>query len=174
MSKPSSTSPGCSGLIIFLYLCYIFTSYVWSISSSATIDCKKIKHEYVNCQLKRNYLFGLWNDSIPELRLLGTDVETIDHEGAEFKTLYLKTDKGRIKFHQYGLNETTDVAEINVLLNDPSKSSLQISRARNLLYEPCFTLLILSLFISIISVFLSILKLVFNWLIKFLIKRIKC
>jgi hypothetical protein len=152
MSKPSSKYPGCSGLIggifIFLYFGYIFTSYVWSISSSATIDCKKIKDEYVNCQLKRNYLFGFWNDSIPELRLLGTDVEIIDREGAEFSTLYLKSDKGRIKFHQYGLNEGTDAKELDILLHDSSKSSVQISRAWNPLLDPLFIILSPLLFLG--------------------------
>ncbi|QLE55173.1 hypothetical protein [Nostoc sp. TCL26-01] len=175
MSKTSSKSYGCFGLIggIFIvlwlcYLCYIFTSYIWLVSRSATIDCKKIKQEYVSCQLTRNYLLGLWTDKISELQLLGNDVEIIDTDGGEFRTLYLKTNKGRIKFHQYGLNEDPDAKELDILLHDTSKSSVQISRAWNPLLDPLCIILSPLLFVG----FLIALYSACNSFIKYLANQI--
>ncbi|BAY61160.1 hypothetical protein NIES22_12210 [Calothrix brevissima NIES-22] len=175
MSKTSSKSSGCFGLIagIFIvlwlcYLCYIFTSYICLLSRSATIDCKRIKQEYVSCQLTRSYLLGLWTDKISELQLLGNDVEIIDTDGGDFRTLYLKTNKGRIKFHQYGLNEGTDAPEIEDLLHDPRKSSLKISRAWNPLYDPLCILLSPLLFLA----FLIALDSACNSFIKYLANQI--
>ncbi|WP_427159744.1 hypothetical protein ACQFX9_27750 [Aliinostoc sp. HNIBRCY26] len=169
MSKSSSKLSGCAGLIgilVILYWGYIFISYVCLISRSANINCQKIRQEYVSCQLTRRYLLGLWNDTIPEFQLLGNDVEIVENEGGEFRTLYLKTDKGRIKFHQYGLNESTDAPEIDVLLHDSSKSSLEISRAWNPLYDPLCIILSPLLFFVFLNVMYSVCKSSVEYLVR--------
>lgn len=171
MSRSSSTLSGCVGFIgilVILYWCYILVSSVWIVTRSATINCQKIKQEYVSCQLTRSYLLGLWTDKISELQLLGNDVEIIDTDGGNFRTLYLKANKGRIKFHQYGLNEATDAPEIDDLLHDPSKSSLKISRAWNPLYDPLCILLSPLLFLG----FLIALDSACNSFIKYLTNQI--
>lgn len=171
MSRSSSTFSRCAGLIatvFILYLCYILVSYVWIVTHSATIDCQKIKQEYVSCQLTQRYLLGLWSDKISELQLLGTDVETIS-EGLEFNsTLYLKTNKGRIKFYRYGLNESTDAPEIDILLHNPRRSSLKITRSWNPLYDPLFmNLIILPLLLYFLNVIYSGCKLFIKFLFLF-------
>ncbi|AUS99756.1 hypothetical protein CLI64_04760 [Nostoc sp. CENA543] len=108
----------------------------------------------------------MWTDAIPEFQLLGSDIETIENEGGEFETLYLKTDKGRIKFHQYGLNEATDAPEIDILLHDSSKSSLEISRVWNPLFDPLCIILSPLLFLGFLNVIYSVCKSSVEYLIR--------
>ncbi|MCC5665416.1 hypothetical protein LC653_16195 [Nostoc sp. CHAB 5784] len=164
MSQSSSKYPGCSGCCgLLLFICYII--WIFPISITDTITCQRLKQGYVICQLKHTTLPVFWSNSITKFQLLGTEVETpYNSEGCQISTLYLKTDKERIKFY-YNCNTSQiyiDAKKLDTFLDDNGRSYLQINRDQKPFFEG-----IINLIVSITLLwFLSIPVFVWNWFIK--------
>lgn len=103
---------------------------------SSQLNCEKLEKDYVVCQLEKQYIHGLWPTSPDDLRLDRVDIESQLHqnEDGDYYTYkaYVYSSNQKYLFYHYGRNKNlaeTDQVKLNILINGPIKSSLQLTRS---------------------------------------------
>ncbi len=107
-----------------------------STGRSSHLSCEKLEKDYVMCQLEQQYIHGLWPTSPQDLRLAKVDLESQLHRDDDgdyytYKT-YIYSPQKKHLFHHYGRNKILaeiDQERLNILINGPIKSSLQLTRS---------------------------------------------